>query len=168
MYSSTAFHRMRRNTRIRTRPNLQNLFGARRDITTSGSPGAKRKFTLSRIALCAAALVFVLSFALSPSHADKSQSAQPTVLHLKIDSEIEPILSSYLDEGIDEAVRRNASLILITMDTPGGLSSSMENIVQHILNSKVPVAPRVQASTFCCLPTSLLWRPGRTPAPLRP
>jgi membrane-bound serine protease (ClpP class) len=131
---------MRRNTRIRTRPHLQNLFGARRAITTSGSPGAKRKLTLSRIALCAVALIFVLPFALSSSRADKALPAQQTVLHLKIDSEIEPILATYLDKGIDEASRRNASLILITMDTPGGLSSSMENIVQHILNSKVPVA----------------------------
>jgi membrane-bound serine protease (ClpP class) len=131
---------MRRNTRIRTRPHLQNLFGARRAITTSGSPGAKRDRTLLRIALCAVALIFVLSLVLTSSHADKAQSVQQTVLHLKIDSEIEPILATYLDEGIDEAARRNASLILITMDTPGGLSSSMENIVQHILNSKVPIA----------------------------
>ena len=85
-------------------------------------------------------LVCALSLLPSPYHADKTPPAQQTILHLKIDSEIEPILATYLDEGIDEAARRNASLILITMDTPGGLSSSMENIVQHILNSKVPVA----------------------------
>ena len=113
---------MRRSTRFRISSHLQNCFGARRLI------------------LFACALIAALSLIPSPSHADKSQSAQQTILHLKIDSEIEPILATYLDEGIDEAARRNASLILITMDTPGGLSSSMENIVQHILNSKVPVA----------------------------
>jgi membrane-bound serine protease (ClpP class) len=107
---------------IRIRPHLQNCFGAR------------------RIIFYACALIAVLTFISSSSHADKSQPASQTVLHLKIDSEVEPILATYLDEGIDEAARRNASLILITMDTPGGLSSSMENIVQHILNSKVPVA----------------------------
>jgi membrane-bound serine protease (ClpP class) len=110
---------MRRSTR--TRPHLQNCFGTRRLI------------------LFACALIAALSLIPSPSHADKPSSPQ-SILHLKIDSEIEPILATYLDEGIDEAARRNASLILITMDTPGGLSSSMENIVQHILNSKVPVA----------------------------
>ena len=113
---------MRRITRIRTRPHLQNWIGAR------------------RIVLCAAALIAVLLLVPSPSHADKALPAQQLVLHLKIDSEIEPILATYLDEGIDEAARRNASLVLISVDTPGGLSSSMENIVQHILNSKVPVA----------------------------
>lgn len=112
---------MHRSTRFRISSYLQNRFGAR------------------RILIFACALIASLSL-LSSSHADKSQAPQQTVLHLRIDSEIEPILATYLDEGIDEAARRNASLILITMDTPGGLSSSMENIVQHILNSKIPVA----------------------------
>src|SRR3984957_7598625 len=113
---------MRRVTRIRTRPHLQNFLGAR------------------RIIIFACAVIASLFLLPSPSHADKSTPSSQTILHLKIDAEIEPILATYLDEGIDEAARRNASLILITMDTPGGLSSSMENIVQHILNSKVPVA----------------------------
>jgi membrane-bound serine protease (ClpP class) len=113
---------MPRSIRFRILSLLQNGFGARRAI----------------VFVCA--LLSVLSFLPTPSHADKVQPTQQTVLHLKIDSEIEPILATYLDEGIDEAARRNASLILITMDTPGGLSSSMESIVQHILNSKVPVA----------------------------
>ena len=113
---------MRRSTRVRTLSYLQNLFGARSTI------------------VFAFALIAVLSFVPSATHADKAQPASQIVLHLKIDSEIEPILAAYLDEGIDEAARQNASLILISMDTPGGLSSSMENIVQHILNSKVPVA----------------------------
>jgi membrane-bound serine protease (ClpP class) len=39
-----------------------------------------------------------------------------------------------------DAARRQASLVLITMDTPGGLSDSTQKIVQHILDSPVPVA----------------------------
>ncbi|HEX8765236.1 MAG TPA: nodulation protein NfeD, partial [Candidatus Acidoferrum sp.] len=39
-----------------------------------------------------------------------------------------------------DAARRHASLVLITMDTPGGLSDSMKDIIQHILASPVPVA----------------------------
>jgi membrane-bound serine protease (ClpP class) len=113
---------MHRSTRFRISSYLQNRLGARRII----------------VFICA--LLSALSLLPSSSHADKTPPTSQTVLHLKIDAEIEPILATYLDEGIDEAARRNASLILITMDTPGGLSSSMENIVQHILNSKVPVA----------------------------
>ena len=49
-------------------------------------------------------------------------------------------MAEYIDSGIEEAARRHASLVLITMDTPGGLSTSMEDIIQHILDSPVPVA----------------------------
>jgi membrane-bound serine protease (ClpP class) len=61
-------------------------------------------------------------------------------LELRIGDEIEPVMAEYVDLGIEEAARRHASLILITMDTPGGLSTSMEDIIQHILDSPVPVA----------------------------
>ncbi|MGC1907226.1 MAG: nodulation protein NfeD [Candidatus Acidiferrum sp.] len=72
--------------------------------------------------------------------ADPTPSPASTVLRLKIDGDVEPILATYIDEGIDDAAQRKSALVLITMDTPGGLSASMENIVQHILGSKVPVA----------------------------
>jgi membrane-bound serine protease (ClpP class) len=86
-------------------------------------------------ALCASALSFAFS-----SPAAEVNHPTSTVLELKLDSEVEPILATYIDEGLADAATRNASLVLITMDTPGGLSSSMEDIVQHILASKVPVA----------------------------
>jgi membrane-bound serine protease (ClpP class) len=62
------------------------------------------------------------------------------VIELRIDDEIEPIMAEYIDSGIAEAAQRHASLVLITMDTPGGLSTSMEDIIKHILDSPVPVA----------------------------
>ncbi len=62
------------------------------------------------------------------------------VLELRIGDEIEPVMAEYVDGGIEEAARIHASLILITMDTPGGLSTSMEDIIHHILESPVPVA----------------------------
>jgi len=59
---------------------------------------------------------------------------------LKLDGEVEPILATYIHEGLQDAARRHASLVFMTMDTPGGLSDSMKDIVQHILASPVPVA----------------------------
>ncbi len=67
-------------------------------------------------------------------------ASNPVVLELKIDGEVEPILATYIDEGITDATNRHASLVLISMDTPGGLSDSMKDIIQHILASQVPVA----------------------------
>jgi membrane-bound serine protease (ClpP class) len=74
----------------------------------------------------------------APSSTLSAGTAQ--IIELRIGDEIEPIMAEYIDHGIDEAARRHASLVLITMDTPGGLSTSMEEIVQHILDSPVPVA----------------------------
>jgi membrane-bound serine protease (ClpP class) len=68
------------------------------------------------------------------------QRAQPLVVDLNLDGEVEPVLATYIEEGLAEAARKNASLVLITMDTPGGLSDSMKEIIQHILSSPVPVA----------------------------
>lgn len=69
-----------------------------------------------------------------------NSASTPQVIELRIGDEIEPIMAEYVIGAIDEAARRHASLILMTMDTPGGLSTSMEEIIQHILDSPVPVA----------------------------
>ena len=54
------------------------------------------------------------------------------VIELRIGDEVEPIMAEYVDAGIEQAARENARLILITMDTPGGLEDSMKEIIQHI------------------------------------
>jgi membrane-bound serine protease (ClpP class) len=85
--------------------------------------------------------VFALLLALSAaSSAAPNASAAPLVLELKLNAEVEPILATYIDEGLADAAKRHASLVLITMDTPGGLSDSMTDIIHHILDSPVPVA----------------------------
>jgi membrane-bound serine protease (ClpP class) len=85
--------------------------------------------------LCAGAI-----FYLAPSVAADEHSSSPLVLELSLDGMVDPILATYIDEGLADAANRHAALILITMDTPGGLSVSMEDIIQHILASPVPVA----------------------------
>jgi membrane-bound serine protease (ClpP class) len=77
----------------------------------------------------------------APDAKSSTPSFSPSqVLELRIGEEIEPVMAEYIDSGIAEAARIHASLILITMDTPGGLSTSMEDIIHHILDSPVPVA----------------------------
>jgi membrane-bound serine protease (ClpP class) len=86
-----------------------------------------------------AVLVFLLLSAV-PLGANDEHAARPLVMDLSLDGEVQPVLATYVDEGLAEATRRNAALVLITMDTPGGLSDSMKDIIQHILGSPVPVA----------------------------
>lgn len=77
--------------------------------------------------------------ALNPGVIASENQAAPLVFQLKLDGVVAPILANYIDEGLAEAARRNAALVLITMDTPGGLSDSMTDIIHHILESPVPV-----------------------------
>ncbi|HEY6387825.1 MAG TPA: nodulation protein NfeD [Candidatus Acidoferrum sp.] len=80
------------------------------------------------------------AFLVPPSATADEHSTNPVVLRLKLDRVVAPVLATYIDEGIADAANRHAALVLITMDTPGGLSDSMTDIIQHILTSTVPVA----------------------------
>jgi membrane-bound serine protease (ClpP class) len=63
-----------------------------------------------------------------------------TVTLLTLDGPIDPISARYVQRGLDQAAREGAVLAVIEMDTPGGLSVSMDQIVAKILASPVPVA----------------------------
>lgn len=62
-----------------------------------------------------------------------------TVLKLTLHDTIQPISASYLERGLAEAQRRNASAVLISLGTPGGLLDSTREIVQSIERSPIPV-----------------------------
>ncbi|HYS23436.1 MAG TPA: nodulation protein NfeD [Candidatus Eisenbacteria bacterium] len=85
--------------------------------------------------VCACAVFFLI-----PAVAADQHSSTPLVLELRLEGVVDPILATYIDEGLADAANRHAALVLITMDTPGGLSSSMQDMIQHILASPVPVA----------------------------
>lgn len=90
--------------------------------------------------------VLLLMLLLPGGMSASDNPAAPLVLELKLDGEVAPILATYIDEGLDDAAHRHAALVLITMDTPGGLSDSMTDIIHHILDSPVPVAVYVSPS----------------------
>jgi membrane-bound serine protease (ClpP class) len=108
--------------------------------------------SLERLLLCAAVSVGLSLGALS--RADRPADSPPRsdssagdhVDLLRIDGEIEPILAQYIVNGIQSAGRDHANLVLITMNTPGGLDASMRKIVEAILASPVPVAIYVAPS----------------------
>ncbi len=91
-------------------------------------------------------VVIAIAPVFAPAAADTGQTPMPLVLELKLDGVVAPILANYIDEGLNDAANRRAALVLITMDTPGGLSDSMTDIIHHILDSPVPVAVYVAPS----------------------
>jgi membrane-bound serine protease (ClpP class) len=102
--------------------------------------GISRNFRSLLLTVGIAGLFTLLSPCLGANPTSPDASSSPLVLELKFSGEVEPILANYIDEGLADAARRHASLVLITMDTPGGLSDSMTDIIHHILDSPVPVA----------------------------
>ncbi len=66
-------------------------------------------------------------------------ASNSTILKLELKGAVGPASSQYLNEGMQVAQGKNAEIILIELDTPGGLSSSMRDMIQEITNSTIPV-----------------------------
>jgi len=58
---------------------------------------------------------------------------------LEIDSEINPVAAAYVRENLRKAAADKVECLIIQMDTPGGLMTSMRDIIKNILNSEIPV-----------------------------
>jgi membrane-bound serine protease (ClpP class) len=67
-----------------------------------------------------------------------AQSEQGTVVRLGLEGVVDPFVADYLRTQIADASER-AGAVLVTIDTPGGLDSSMREIVKAIQASAVPV-----------------------------
>ena len=79
-------------------------------------------------------LFFLLLLTLLPHF-----SVASTIMKFEIKGTIGPASSKYLKEGMAAAIDQNAQIILIELDTPGGLSTSMREMIQEITNSTLPV-----------------------------
>jgi membrane-bound serine protease (ClpP class) len=89
--------------------------------------------TLCTLALLAAAPAF-------------TQNTAPRVVAVSIDGEISPITVEIVGDAIAQARAENAALLLIRLDTPGGLLEATRQIIQKLDASQVPVVTYVEPS----------------------
>jgi membrane-bound serine protease (ClpP class) len=87
-------------------------------------------------------LVVIITASLSVT----ARAATPTIDVLQAKGVINPVVADYIERGIKQAEETNAIAVIIQMDTPGGLDISMRDIVQDIVNSRVPVVVFVSPS----------------------
>ena len=91
--------------------------------------------TVRRILLSAVVFLLVVpGISLSAGPADKG------VLVATIAAPVGPVTADYLSAAIARAEQEDAAILVVELDTPGGLDSSMREMVQAILKSRVPVA----------------------------
>ncbi len=71
---------------------------------------------------------------------------EPKVIHLFFDGPIHAVTAEYVNRGIDHAQETNAEIVVLQIQTPGGVVDSMRSIISKIVNSKVPVIVYVAPS----------------------
>lgn len=90
----------------------------------------------TRLARFALSLILIVQLAVTAG-------AQERAVELELQGALGVATSEYIISGIEDAEASGAKLIIIRMDTPGGLVEPMRDIVSAILNSEVPVVTYV-------------------------
>ena len=91
-----------------------------------------RAFLLAILISAGAVLSFFAAMAVA-------QDERPRVLAVELDNDINPVTQEYLDGQIERAEHDGYAAVVVVLDTPGGLSSSMRGIVKRFLAATVPV-----------------------------
>ena len=87
-------------------------------------------------------LIFILFYSLTENYTTPNS---PIYL-LQLNGMINPITSQYVVGGIEDAEAEGAECLILQLDTPGGLDTSMRDIIRKMLNSTIPIIVYVSPS----------------------
>ncbi|HEV2425675.1 MAG TPA: nodulation protein NfeD [Terriglobia bacterium] len=110
-------------------------------------PGDSRAARLTRsvIALASGASLFAGAAFLLGSNSPPP-GARNQVVEISLDDIIEPVTAEYIENGIRAANEQGAAAVLLELSTPGGLDTSMRDIIRAIISSRAPVIAYVAPS----------------------
>ncbi|MEW6587109.1 MAG: nodulation protein NfeD, partial [Nitrospirota bacterium] len=89
-------------------------------------------------------LFLLFTFLFLPVLAADNLNAEIVVIN--VEGVVNPIMSEFITKSIDAAEKEKANVLIIELDTPGGLDTSMRSIVKKIIASEVPVVVYVSPS----------------------
>ena len=98
-----------------------------------------RSNPISRAMRLALTAVFGLLLLLGLAGSALAQSSRPAALTIQVDGVINPVKERYIARALQQAAARDAPLVIIQLDTPGGLGSSTREIVTLLLAAERPV-----------------------------
>ena len=99
--------------------------------------------TVQATLVAAAAAVALL---VSPLVASAGENNSKLALTISVDGAIGPATARYVKDALTKASERHAEVVVLRMNTPGGLSTSMREIIADVLASRVPVVGYVAPS----------------------
>jgi membrane-bound serine protease (ClpP class) len=88
----------------------------------------------------AAAALALLALSPTPTGA---QDGAPRAVSIELTGTIDPATSAWVSDALVDAARRRAPLVIVRLDTPGGLDASMRQIVRELLAAPMPVVVHV-------------------------
>jgi membrane-bound serine protease (ClpP class) len=90
--------------------------------------------------------IAIVTLLLAGAHAVGQETPQANVLLLRVNGPIGPAVSDFIERGIERAAADGNQVVILRLDTPGGLDTSMRVIIKSILASPVPVVVYVAPS----------------------